>query len=134
MFRARIYAQGFTLVAIVVGGVFYKDERLHRKRFESAKEDKKAAEKREKWIRELEARDEEDRAWRAKIEGAAQRAHEASMAAKEGMLGQVKNAEQAAGKVQDALSRSFGSKSALETWQDDAGSWTLRMSRAWRRQ
>ena len=68
MFRARIYAQGFTLVALVAGSIFYKDERLKRKVFEGALEEKKAAEKREKWLRELEVRDQEERAWRDRIE------------------------------------------------------------------
>ncbi|KAK7885723.1 Respiratory supercomplex factor 1, mitochondrial [Exophiala xenobiotica] len=72
MFRARIYAQGFTLLALVAGSFFYKDERLKRKVFEQALEDKKSAEKREKWLRELEARDQEDREWRERIERASQ--------------------------------------------------------------
>ncbi|KAK5264527.1 Respiratory supercomplex factor 1, mitochondrial [Exophiala xenobiotica] len=72
MFRARIYAQGFTLLALVAGSFFYKDERLKRKVFEQALEEKKSAEKREKWLRELEARDQEDREWRERIERASQ--------------------------------------------------------------
>jgi hypothetical protein len=50
MFRARIYAQGFTLLALVAGSIFYKDERMRRKQFEGAVEEKKAAEKRDRWI------------------------------------------------------------------------------------
>lgn len=68
MFRARIYAQGFTLVAIVAGSIFYKDERMKRKAMETKVEEKKAMEKREKWLRELEMRDEEDKEWRRRIE------------------------------------------------------------------
>jgi hypothetical protein len=68
MFRARIYAQGFTLAAIVAGSFFYKDERMNRKVFEEKVEEKKALEKREKWLRELEARDQEEREWRERIE------------------------------------------------------------------
>ncbi|RVX68472.1 hypothetical protein B0A52_07895 [Exophiala mesophila] len=68
MFRARIYAQGFTLLALVAGSIFYKDERVQRKKFEAALEEKKTAEKRDKWIQELEARDREDQLWREKIE------------------------------------------------------------------
>ncbi len=70
MFRARIYAQGFTLLALVAGSIFYKDERMRRKAFEQASEEKKNAEKREKWLRELEARDQEDKDWRQGIERA----------------------------------------------------------------
>jgi hypothetical protein len=68
MFRARIYAQGFTLVAIVAGSIYYKDERVKRKAIEGKVEEKKTLEKREKWLRELEARDREDREWRARVE------------------------------------------------------------------
>lgn len=68
MFRARIYAQGFTLLALVAGSIFYKDERVQRKKFEAAVEEKKTAEKRDKWIQELEARDREDQMWRERIE------------------------------------------------------------------
>lgn len=72
MFRARIYAQGFTLLALVAGSIFYKDERTRRKHFDTAIEEKKSAEKRDKWIRELEARDQEDKDWRERIENAGQ--------------------------------------------------------------
>jgi len=69
MFRARVYAQGFTLLALVAGSLFYRDERLRRKAFEGVLEEKKVAEKREKWLKELDARDREDKEWRQKIEG-----------------------------------------------------------------
>jgi hypothetical protein len=68
MFRARIYAQGFTLAAIVAGSFFYKDERMKRKNFEEKVEEKKGLEKKERWLRELEMRDIEEREWREKIE------------------------------------------------------------------
>jgi hypothetical protein len=118
MFRARIYAQGFTLVALVAGSIFYKDDRLKRKRFEAAVEDKKAAEKREKWLRELEARDNEDREWRERFEGVAQRAKEAE----EG--------------IKEPVEESFRNKSVLEqvTWSGwGPGMWTARTRRAWQR-
>lgn len=74
MFRARIYAQAFTLVALVAGGMYYKTERQQRREFEKAVEERKSQEKRDAWLRELEIRDKEDRAWRerhAAIEKAA---------------------------------------------------------------
>lgn len=77
MFRARIYAQFFTLVAVVAGGMFYKTERQQRKEFEQAVEARKSQEKRDAWLRELEIRDKEDRDWRerhAAIESAAKEA------------------------------------------------------------
>lgn len=68
MFRARIYAQGFTLVAIVAGSFYYQTDRNKRKEFEGVVAEKKAKEKNEAWIRELEARDREDKDWRARRE------------------------------------------------------------------
>jgi Hypoxia induced protein conserved region len=61
MFRARIYAQGFTLLALVAGSFYYGKEREKRKEFEGLLTEKKALEKREAWIRELEARDQEEK-------------------------------------------------------------------------
>jgi hypothetical protein len=117
MFRARIYAQGFTLVCIVAGGFFYKDERLKRALFEQKLEEKKTLEKREKWLAELEARDREDREWRAKIEK------------------QSREAGPAAAKLVDAKKRAednFAAKS-----MPDAGLrrqwWWERTHDAWRR-
>ncbi|KAJ5579906.1 uncharacterized protein N7459_005891 [Penicillium hispanicum] len=77
MFRARIYAQAFTLVALVAGGMYFKTERQQRREFEKAVEERKSQEKRDAWLRELEVRDKEDREWRerhAAIEAAAKEA------------------------------------------------------------
>ena len=49
------------------GSYYYNADRLKRKEFTDLVKQKKAQEKREAWIRELEARDEEDRAWREKL-------------------------------------------------------------------
>ncbi|KAJ5225355.1 hypothetical protein N7468_006580 [Penicillium chermesinum] len=77
MFRARIYAQAFTLVALVAGGMYFKTERQQRREFEQAVELRKKQEKRDAWLKELEVRDKEDREWRerhAAIEAAAKEA------------------------------------------------------------
>lgn len=77
MFRARIYAQAFTLVALVAGGMYFKTERAQRREFEQAVELRKKTEKRDAWLKELEVRDKEDREWRARhaaIEAAAKEA------------------------------------------------------------
>jgi len=129
MFRARIYAQGFTLVAVVAGSIFYKDDRLKRKKYESAIEDKKAAEKREKWLNELEMRDQEDREWRERFEGISQRAKEVESSTKEGI-------ENAAKKVKDKIEEPFRNKSVLEQVSRQGwgpGAWILNASDAWRR-
>lgn len=77
MFRARIYAQAFTIVAIVVGGMYYRTEREQRREFEKMLEARKSQEKRDAWLRELEVRDKEDQGWRerhAAMEAAAKEA------------------------------------------------------------
>lgn len=115
MFRARIYAQGFTLAAIVAGSFFYKDERMKRKAFEGKVEEKKSLEKKEKWLRELEARDLEEREWREKIE-------KKSREAGPGMKGvDVK------GKVEEQ----FAAKSTREVMR--RAWWAERTWEAWRR-
>ncbi|QSZ30953.1 hypothetical protein DSL72_000512 [Monilinia vaccinii-corymbosi] len=61
MFRARIYAQGFTVLAMVAGSMYWESDRKKRKEFEGLLADQKAKEKKEAWVRELEARDEEEK-------------------------------------------------------------------------
>lgn len=68
MFRARIVAQGFTLVCIVAGSIYYAEDRAKRKVFDGAVAQRKAQEKNEAWIRELEARDQEEKELQAKKE------------------------------------------------------------------
>jgi hypothetical protein len=53
MFRARIYAQGFTLVAMLAGSAYWQADRNKRKEFDAAVAERKAKEKNEAWIREL---------------------------------------------------------------------------------
>lgn len=129
MFRARIYAQGFTLAAIVAGSLFYQDERLKRKKYEKVVEEKNALEKREKWLRELEARDAEDRAWRESIEGPIR---EAGKQAEEGMRGIEKAGEVAKRAVEEKFSsKSVRDRVINEGW--GPGMWSGRVSDAWRR-
>lgn len=68
MFRARVAAQGFTVVAMVAGSMYYSGDRQKTKELRRLKEEKDAEEKRQSWIRELEARDEEDKLMRATME------------------------------------------------------------------
>ena len=49
------------------GSYFYNADRLKRKEYTDMVKQKKAQEKREAWIRELEAREEEDKEWRQKL-------------------------------------------------------------------
>lgn len=125
MFRARVYAQGFTLLAIVAGSIFYEDERLKRRSFEKATEAKRAAEKRDKWLAELEARDQEDRAWRENIE------RESGEAAE-----RAERAARMASVAKKAVEDKFASKSVREEVVRQGfgpGTWLQRTADAWRR-
>lgn len=68
MFRARVAAQGFTVVCMVAGGLYFGAERHKERETWKAAEEEKAEEKRQKWIRELEARDEEEKELKARLE------------------------------------------------------------------
>lgn len=109
---------------------------MKRKRFESAVEDKKAAEKRDKWIRELEARDKDDQEWRARFDDVAQRAQRAEELVQGGVQPRVESLEDKAGKAQEAAENVFKNKSVLEEvvcsgW--GPGMWVSRTRQAWRR-
>lgn len=67
MFRNRIYAQAFTLLALVAGSMYYDKDRKKRKEFEGVIAERKAKEKNEAWIRELEARDKDDKEWKVRM-------------------------------------------------------------------
>ena len=67
MFRNRLYAQGFTLLAMLAGSMYYEKDRTRRKEFEKVIAERKAKEKNEAWIRELEIRDREDKEWRVRM-------------------------------------------------------------------
>lgn len=60
MFRRRIYAQGFTILAMVAGSAYWESDRAKRKQYDGLVDEKKKKEKHEAWLRELEARDEEE--------------------------------------------------------------------------
>lgn len=68
MFRARVLAQGFTIAAIVAGGLYFGAERNKERELWKLKQEEKAEEKRQKWIRELEARDEEEKDLKARLD------------------------------------------------------------------
>ncbi|KAK5230662.1 Respiratory supercomplex factor 1, mitochondrial [Exophiala xenobiotica] len=146
MFRARIYAQGFTLLALVAGSFFYKDERLKRKVFEQALEEKKSAEKREKWLRELEARDQEDREWRERIERASQDARAGVQDVKQSTKALIEEGKEHLNKVEQQFepgqpeqkksswpswNRSVKDEVASQGW--GPGMWVSRTGDAWRR-
>jgi hypothetical protein len=97
MFRRRIYAQGFTILAMLGGSAYWESDRAKRGQFDELTEEKRRKEKKDAWIRELEVRDaEEDELRRIRdnlvrgraaeqvgmSEGAARKAEEEAMARK----------------------------------------------------
>jgi hypothetical protein len=67
MFRRRVYAQGFTLLCVCAGGLYWSKDHERRKEFERLEREKAAADKRERWLAELQARDDEDNAARDRV-------------------------------------------------------------------
>ncbi|KAL0934839.1 mitochondrial hypoxia responsive domain-containing protein [Colletotrichum truncatum] len=68
MFRARVAAQGFTVLAMIAGSMYYNKDRERTAELRKIKEAKDAEEKRQRWIRELEARDDEEKALKAMLQ------------------------------------------------------------------
>lgn len=60
MFRRRIYAQGFTILAMLGGSAYWESDRAKRGQFDELTEEKRRKEKKDAWIRELEVRDAEE--------------------------------------------------------------------------
>ncbi|KAJ9150337.1 hypothetical protein NKR23_g3818 [Pleurostoma richardsiae] len=91
MFRARVLAQGFTVAAMVAGGLYFGAERHKERELWKLQEAQSAEEKRQKWIKELEARDEEEKALREKLERRRKKASD--NAAREAFQDAVRKAE-----------------------------------------
>ncbi|PYI06533.1 mitochondrial hypoxia responsive domain protein [Aspergillus sclerotiicarbonarius CBS 121057] len=108
MFRARIYGQFFTLIAVVAGGMYYKTERTQRKEFEQMVEARKSQEKRDAWLRELEIRDKEDQGWRERHAAIEAAANEAVQAKK-----QVPEQDAARSAIESSEEKSIGVLSAV---------------------
>ncbi|KAI1273087.1 mitochondrial hypoxia responsive domain-containing protein [Xylaria sp. FL0933] len=65
MFRARIGAQAFTVLAMVAGGAYYGADREKRRELIKLEAQKRAEERNQKWLHELEIRDQEDKQLKA---------------------------------------------------------------------
>ncbi|KAK0648842.1 hypoxia induced protein conserved region-domain-containing protein, partial [Cercophora newfieldiana] len=84
MFRARVAAQAFTVIAMAAGGIYYQADRNKSKELWKVKEAEDADEKRQKWIKELEVRDAEDKALKERLEKRRKRAEQRAAAEVEG--------------------------------------------------
>lgn len=60
MFRRRIYAQGFTILAMLGGSIYWETDRAKRRQYGELVEEKEKREKHENWLKELEIRDQEE--------------------------------------------------------------------------
>ncbi|OTB00705.1 hypothetical protein M426DRAFT_39281, partial [Hypoxylon sp. CI-4A] len=67
MFRARIGAQAFTVMAMVAGGAYYGADREKRKELIKLEAQQRAEERHQKWLKELEVRDDEEKQLKAAI-------------------------------------------------------------------
>ena len=61
MFRARIWAQTFTVIAMVAGGAYYGKDREKRAELVKLEAQQRAEERHARWLHELEIRDQEER-------------------------------------------------------------------------
>lgn len=116
MFRARVAAQGFTVVAMVAGSMYYSKDREKTKELRKLNDEHDAEVKRQKWIRELEARDEEDKALRARLQKRMEekaKGEQAAAPANGGILGRMGLWSQ------EDKSAATESKPAAETAEDD---------------
>ncbi|KXJ89554.1 hypoxia induced protein conserved region-domain-containing protein [Microdochium bolleyi] len=96
MFRARVGAQAFTVVAMVAGGAYYGKDREKRQELIKLESQQRAEERQAKWLRELEVRDEEDKALKESIKRRRERAEQ-------------RKADAAAGRDSDASAPLSGS-------------------------
>jgi Flp pilus assembly protein TadB len=66
-FRRRLYAQAFTIAVLVAGNLYWQKDRVKRKDYEKQVAEKERMEKRERWLREVEMRDEEEKEWKDRM-------------------------------------------------------------------
>ncbi|KAI0178505.1 hypoxia induced protein conserved region-domain-containing protein [Hypoxylon sp. FL1284] len=76
MFRARIGAQAFTVMAMVAGGAYYGADREKRKELIKLEAQQRAEERHNKWLKELEVRDEEEKQLKAAMKRRQDRAQQ----------------------------------------------------------
>ncbi|KAL6813399.1 hypoxia induced protein conserved region domain-containing protein [Trichoderma sp. SZMC 28013] len=130
MFRARVAAQGFTVIAMVAGSMYYNKDREKSKELRKLKEERDSEEKRQRWIHELEVRDEEDKAMRAAIkqrqaeQAGATPAAEAQTQGTGGVLGKMglwSKGEKAAAEARDVEESSPEKKARKENPKSSLG-------------
>ena len=125
MFRRRIYAQGFTVLAMLAGSIYWESDRSKRKQYNGLVKEKEQKEKHEAWLRELEARAEEEeelKRMRSKIVQA-QRAERQQLTE-----GQARDTE---AKINQTKGEFGDVKSVLEDSEMRGGSIVAELRRLW---
>ncbi|KAF2729159.1 altered inheritance of mitochondria protein 31, mitochondrial [Polyplosphaeria fusca] len=99
-FRRRLYAQAFTIAVLCAGNIYWQKDRVRRRDWNKMVKEKEAQDRRERWLKELEVRDEDEKAFQESLAKKAK----------------AKGEQQAAGvaelkeKTKDLNNLSFGSK------------------------
>ena len=119
MFRARIGAQAFTVVAMVAGGAYYGADREKRKELIKLEAQQRAEERHNKWLRELEIRDEEEKA----LQDALQKRRDRKAAAAADKKDAPSAAAAAAAGGQDGSQKEGGSGGGVLGALSSAGGW-----------
>lgn len=107
---------------MIGGAIYYNADRFKRAEYQKMLKKQKEQEKKEKWIRELEAREIEDREWRAKLS----KARTAEKEAEEVRLVQEKKARDSAPvtdaiRLQNAAAKTKGNRQLIGVVQPSAG-------------
>ncbi|KAK3689910.1 hypoxia induced protein conserved region-domain-containing protein [Podospora appendiculata] len=116
MFRARVAAQAFTVIAMVAGGAYYQADRDKTKEAWKLQAKTEAEEKQAKWIHELEVRDAEDKAIKERLDRRRKKAAERAEVGTgtEGVAAQAraafKDAKDKAGEAVDEVIDAAGSE------------------------
>lgn len=108
MFRARVAFQALTVIAMVGGGMYYQADRHREREFWKRQRAEEAEEKKQRWLRELEIRDEEEKALQASLDKRRKRAAER----RAGAAAEQKGGPEAESQLERASAETKGSAQA----------------------
>lgn len=101
-FRRRLYAQAFTIAVLVAGNMYWKKDRMKRKDYEKMVKERERLEKRDRWLHELDIRDQEEKAWKDKM---AKRLKNKEKAAEEEVKGITEQVAEKTQELKEKISR-----------------------------
>ncbi|KAH8906432.1 hypothetical protein BR93DRAFT_929060 [Coniochaeta sp. PMI_546] len=114
-FRARVAAQGFTVLAMVFGGYYYQNDRHKERELWKLQRERDSEEQRQRWIRELEVRDEEEKALQARLEKRRERAAKRTTGGSEGQAGSAQTTSEAVEQMRAGTKGSALAEGASDT-------------------